>query len=417
MRPIAQPRRAWPVLLLLLAPPLPLAGGARAQAPAPGDRAKVVLRGPDDCTCAPCGCDPNGSCEGSGGCAPKGLYGGGAKAPADRAPRGARFDGKTVLITGGSSGIGFAAAEAFVRECAAVFFSGRDAARGAAAQAHLRALAPAGCGAAAAGGAGARATFVPADVRNATATREFVRAAGDFQIALLNAGVGGYGVRRLVDVDDSFFSPGFEHDPLEINVRGLIISMREVLRHWEARCRDGGGNKCARAMVVTGSISGQVPSPRFAIYAASKAAVNSLCRSVAAEYRPPVEGVFGGDGALSVRVNCVSPGPTNTKLFRDIAKGNGDYGNLYPFQCWQQAPGGGGALSVVNGGVGGAGQCPSIKLGEPINVQAFVGGQKGVNTRIADAAEQAAVILNLASDDASSINGAVVTSDGGYTTV
>ena len=46
-----------------------------------------------------------------------------------------------------------------------------------------------------------------------------------------------------------------------------------------------------------------------------------------------------------------------------------------------------------------------------------MGGQKGVNTRIADAAEQAAVILNLASDDASSINGAVVTSDGGYTTV
>jgi hypothetical protein len=99
---------------------------------------------------------------------------------------------------------------------------------------------------------------VPADVRNATAMRAFARAAGDFQIALLNAGVGGYGVRRLVDVDDSYLSPSFEHDPLEINLRGLIISMREVLRHWEARCKEGGGDKCARAMVVTGSTSGEV---------------------------------------------------------------------------------------------------------------------------------------------------------------
>ena len=176
----------------------------------------------------------------------------------------------------GTSGIGFAAAEAFVKECATVFISGRDRDRGARAQAYLRTIAPGGCRA-----APRPATFAAADVRNLTAMKALVKAAGDFQIAINNAGVGGYGVRRLVDVDEALLADAlFAHDPIGINLRGLVISMHAELNHWEARC---GAAKtpeaCSRVMVVTGSISGQVSSPRTAVYAATKAAANSLCRS------------------------------------------------------------------------------------------------------------------------------------------
>lgn len=154
--------------------------------------------------------------------------------------------------------------------------TGRDRDRGQRAQAYLRGLSPAGCR-----GAPKPATFVAADVRNVTAMKALVKAAGDFQIAVNNAGVGGYGVRRLADVEESYLSdPAFPHDPIEINLRGLIISMHAELNHCEAPCAAAKTTEaCSRVMIVTGSISGQVPSPRNAVYAASKAAANSLCRS------------------------------------------------------------------------------------------------------------------------------------------
>lgn len=141
---------------------------------------------------------------------------------------------------------------------------------------------------------------------------------------------------------------------------------------------------------------------------------------------------------------------------RDAAKSSGEYGSLYPWQCWQQQPNGG--LVLQNGGVGDAKPCASIKLGEPANTQvcagaraergclvrvmsgfasqrktnaprrflqlryrairlqqSFIGTTRGPNTRISDAAEQAAMILALAADDASFVTGTVVTVDGGYT--
>lgn len=382
---------------------------------APRDRSKVTLYAPNTCTCQPCGCAPDGSCEGAVGCAPGGGGGyGRAKPPRERQAGGKRFDGQTVVITGGSSGIGFAAAEAFVRECASVVFCARDKARGLSAQAYLRSVRPqGGCGS-----APRPPTFFQADVRDPSAMRAFLEAAGDPDVAVLNAGVGGYGVRRLVDIEERFLAADFDHDPISINIRGLVVSMRAVLRRWEDGCKAASSRDpraCSKAMVVTGSISGLMSSPRTAVYAATKAAANSLCRSVAAEYRPPVQGAFKGDGPLSVRINCIAPGPVNTQLLRNMAKSSGEYGNLYPWQCWDQKDGGG-ELYVRNGGVKGAPPCPSIKLGEPANVQGFTGVSKGGNTRVGEAAEQAAVILALASDESSFVNGAVVTADGGYTT-
>lgn len=383
------------------------------------NKSYVVLQPDGGCTCQPCGCEPDGSCSGAPGCAPvpppDGYYGG-ATAPSKRRPF-ARFEGKTVLVTGASYGIGFSIAEAFVRECARVFFCARGRGRGLRAQAYLNSLDTPGCTRA----PGPAATFFKADVRNVTAMRQFVRLA-DPDIAVNNAAVGGYGIRRLVDIDDDYLKPDFEHDAMSINVMGMIYSMKAELEHWERSCdeaRKGRGprgappKECSRVMVNIGSIAGITSSPKNAVYAASKAAVNSLCHSVAMEYKPPVTGVFPGDGPLNVRVNCVAPGPVNTPLLRNFGKSFPQYGGLYPWQCWEKGPNG--TLRVRNGGVDGAKLCPDIKLGEPINVEAFIGGQRLKNTRMGEGAEEAAVVLNVASDDASYMRGAIVTVDGGFT--
>lgn len=69
------------------------------------NRSFVVVQPSSVCTCQPCGCEPNGSCAGSIGCAPvppPGGYFGGASAPSLRNYNQPRFSRKIVLITGGT---------------------------------------------------------------------------------------------------------------------------------------------------------------------------------------------------------------------------------------------------------------------------------------------------------------------------
>jgi NAD(P)-dependent dehydrogenase (short-subunit alcohol dehydrogenase family) len=307
----------------------------------------------------------------------------------------------------GSYGIGFGITKQFVQECATVFFCARNKERGLQAQAYLRTIDTSSCKT-----KPGPATFFQADVRNITALRAFIKKAGDFDIAVNNAAVGGYGIRRLVDIEDKYLQPDFAFDAIAINVYGMLYSMKVELEHWEKQCK-ADANKCSRVMVVIGSIAGITSSPNNAVYAASKAAVNSLCKSVAMEYKPPVQGVFRGDGPLNVRINCIAPGPVNTPLMRNFGKSFSQYGSLYPWQCWKE--GKNGTLVKSDGATTGPNACPDIKLGEPINVQAFKGGQGLTNTRMGEAEEEAAMVLNMASDDASFVRGAVLTVDGGFT--
>jgi NAD(P)-dependent dehydrogenase (short-subunit alcohol dehydrogenase family) len=298
----------------------------------------------------------------------------------------------------------------FVQQCATVWFCARNKERGLSAQQYLRTLSTSHCPV-----APKPATFVQADVRNITDLRDFVKQVGEFDIAINNAAVGGYGIRRLVDIDDKYMQPGFAWDAIAVNVYGMLYSMKVELEHWEQRCKATPNDlqKCSKVMVVIGSIAGITSSPKNAVYAASKAAVNSLCKSVAMEYKPSVQGVFPGDGPLNVRINCLAPGPVNTPLLRNFGKSFTQYGNLYPWQCWKNGPNG--TLVKSDGAVTGPNACPDIKLGEPINKQAFAGGQKLKNTRMGEGEEEAAMVLNLAADDGSYMRGTIVTVDGGFT--
>lgn len=183
--------------------------------------------------------------------------------------------GRTALVTGSTSGIGRAIAAALAAEGARVAVSGRDAARGEAAAAEI-------------GG-----VFVAADLgESAAAARDLVARAtealgGRIDILVNNAGVYPSGpTAELSDADADRL--------LAVNVRAPHALVAAVAPAMAAR---GDG-----VIVNVGSWISRVGMPQGALYSATKAAVEQLTRSWAAE--------FGGAG---VRVNAVSPGVTRTE--------------------------------------------------------------------------------------------------------
>jgi NAD(P)-dependent dehydrogenase (short-subunit alcohol dehydrogenase family) len=186
---------------------------------------------------------------------------------------GGRLAGKTAVITGGTSGIGLATAHAFLAQGARVLVTGQNPARVEAAAQEL----------------GEGATAVVADVRSPEALdalAEQVRTRfGGLDVLFANAGVGRFA--PLEAVDESFFD-----DQFDTNVRGVFFTvqkLRPLLRP--------GSSVVLNASAVHGK-----GSPGAHVYFASKAAVRSLARSLAAELAP-----------ARIRVNAVSPGlvPTN----------------------------------------------------------------------------------------------------------
>jgi hypothetical protein len=171
-----------------------------------------------------------------------------------------RFEGKTVLVTGGNSGIGLAAAQAFAREGARVVITGRDAAALETARATL-------------GTAGGNAALA---IRNETGT---VAAARELTRQLQEAGV------RL---DAVFINAGMAKF-------AAVPDVEEAL--WDATFK-------GTSIVLNGSINAHIGMPNSSVYAASKAALISLAKTLSGE--------LIGSG---IRVNVVSPGPVTTPLY------------------------------------------------------------------------------------------------------
>jgi NAD(P)-dependent dehydrogenase (short-subunit alcohol dehydrogenase family) len=190
-----------------------------------------------------------------------------------------KLEGKIAVVTGGTTGIGFAAAKLFAAEGATVFITGRR-------QAELDAAVAA---------IGPRAVGVKADsANNADLDRliETIRSrAGRIDALYINAG-GGTMV-PLGQITEEHYSDTFDR-----NVKGLVFTMQKALPLL------GKG----AAVVLPGSTAGISGTPAFSIYSASKAAVRALARSWILDTKD-----------LGVRINVISPGPVHTPGLVELA--------------------------------------------------------------------------------------------------
>ena len=188
------------------------------------------------------------------------------------------YSDKVVFVTGGTSGIGRAAALAFARAGAHVVVAARDPDAGARTEELLRRE-------------GGRARFTPCDVRHEASVNAAVAAAvaafGRLDVAINSAGVGG----DLAPVEEA--SQAVWDDVMAVNVRGVWLAMRAEL---PAMLGGGGG-----AIVNLSSIYGLAGRPAHHAYVASKHAVIGLTRSVALEF-----------ATRNVRVNALCAGATRT---------------------------------------------------------------------------------------------------------
>lgn len=171
---------------------------------------------------------------------------------------------RTVAITGGSSGIGLATAELFLRAGANVAICGRDPARLAAAEAQLRDAHP-----------GARLLAHACDVLDAAQMRGFAAAAeaacGGVDMLVNNAGQGR--VSTFADTSDEAWG-----DELRLKFFSLIYPTRAFLPLLEKSSQ--------AAIVCVNSLLALQPEPHMVATSAARAGAQSLIRSLATEFAP-----------------------------------------------------------------------------------------------------------------------------------
>jgi NAD(P)-dependent dehydrogenase (short-subunit alcohol dehydrogenase family) len=183
------------------------------------------------------------------------------------------LSGRRALVTGGTSGIGRATAEALARDGAHVLISGRSEARGAEVVAAIEA-------------AGGEAEFVRADLESPADVRALAERAADVAILVNNAGVFPGGPTH--ELPEAAFDETFA-----VNVKAPFLLTAALAPRMVER---GGG-----AIINVTTMVAEFGMAGLSAYGASKAAVALLTKAWAAEYGPK-----------GVRVNAVSPGPTTT---------------------------------------------------------------------------------------------------------
>jgi len=238
---------------------------------------------------------------------------------------------KTALVTGAGAvgGIGYEIAAQLAAEGAEVIISGRDSVRG---EEAARAL-------------GGKTRFVHADLTKLDEVEALAKNVGDVDILVNNAAA--FTAAPTAEQDSESFDSVFDS-----NVRGPYFLTAALAPKMMA---NGGGS-----IINISTMVAQIGMPGMSVYSASKAAVESLTRTWAAEF-----------AAGGVRVNTVSPGPTLSAKF--------------------EAPEAAGLVQQL-------GQTTALK-------------------RAASTSEIAEVVVFLAGDRSSYVTGATIPADGGRTAI
>ncbi len=243
-----------------------------------------------------------------------------------------KLNNKVAVVTGGSSGIGLATAQRFIADGARVVITGRNQEALDAAVAEL----------------GERATGIRGDVANLEdLDRLFARVRerfGPVDVLFANAGIAPF--VPFGAVTEEHFDALFD-----INVRGLFFTVQKAL----PLLSEGA------SVILNASVVAQSGLPNTSIYSATKAAVRSLGRTLAAELSP-----------RGIRVNVVSPGLIETPFWGKVGLSRDEI-DAFGAQVVQQTP-----------------------LGRPGKPEEIAGA-----------------VAFLASDDASYFTGADLVADGG----
>ena len=196
-----------------------------------------------------------------------------------------RLANKVVVLTGAGSGIGLAAVKLFSQQGAKLMLAGRNE------EALVSAVGMAGAG---------NASYIVADVSKPEDNERLIKTAeqkfGGINAFVANAGVEG-ATASIVDYPVDVFD-----QVMAINVRGVFLGLKYAIPALKKR----GGS-----VIITSSIGGiKARGQGNSAYIASKHAEIGLMRTASTECAP-----------FNIRVNCVLPGPTDTRMIRNIEEG------------------------------------------------------------------------------------------------